>query len=343
MEGIPVKLKIRNFVQVLCYVLCLCLLGSVGHASASDTNKIEAGKKAKVKGTIAARSGDILKVNDKKTGTVVVVSISGSTTIERKKGTFKFRKSDMDVTAMVPGLGIEAEGVGDAKGRLVASKITFSPDDFAIEVAEEQQILANQAAAQKAQSTADQGVSQAQAAQASANTAQSSANHAQVSANQAAAAAGTAGALGVMDAAAISEVNQRVSDLGDYSVVAQAGIYYAPDKSALDDAAKADLNNLADLALSTSGYMIEIAGYASSTGTKEQNQQLSDARAEAVTNYLRNVKNVPMRRIIVPAGYGASHPAAENADAQGRAQNRRVDVKVLVNTGLNEQLSASGS
>jgi outer membrane protein OmpA-like peptidoglycan-associated protein len=242
----------------------------------------------------------------------------------------------MDVTAMVPGLGIEAEGVGDAKGRLVASKITFSPDDFAIEVAEEQQILANQAAAQKAQSTANQGVSGAQAAQSSANQAQSSANQAQVSANQAA--AGTAGAIGVMDAAAISKVNQRVSDLADYTVVAEAGIYYDPDKSTLDDAAKADLSNLTDVAKTTSGYMIEIAGYASSTGTKEQNQRLNDARATAVTDYLRNVKNVPMWRIVVPAGYGASHPAAENTDAQGRALNRRVDVKVLVNTGLNEQL-----
>jgi outer membrane protein OmpA-like peptidoglycan-associated protein len=332
------KFNLRNAVQVLCFAVCLVVLGNVAYGSALNTPQIESGKKAKVKGTIAARSGDILKVNDKKTGTAVLVSISGNTTIERKKGTFKFRKSDMDVTAMVPGLGIEAEGVGDAKGRLVASKITFSPDDFAIEVAEEQQILANQAAAQKAQSTANQGVSGAQAAQSSANQAQSSANQAQVLANQAAAAAGTAGAIGVMDAAAISKVNQRVSDLADYTVVAEAGIYYDTDKSTLDDAGKADLSNLADVAKTTSGYMIEIAGYASSTGTKEENQRLSDARATAVTDYLRNVKNVPMWRIVVPAGYGASHPAAENTDAQGRALNRRVDVKVLVNSGLNEQL-----
>jgi outer membrane protein OmpA-like peptidoglycan-associated protein len=141
-----------------------------------------------------------------------------------------------------------------------------------------------------------------------------------------------------MDAAAISKANQRVSDLADYTVVAEAGIYYDADKSTLDDAAKADLGNLADVAKTTSGYMIEVAGYASSTGTKEENQRLSDARATAVTDYLRTVKNVPMWRIVVPAGYGASHPAAENTDAQGRALNRRVDVKVLVNSGLNEQL-----
>ena len=141
-----------------------------------------------------------------------------------------------------------------------------------------------------------------------------------------------------MDAAAITEVNQRVSDLGHYNMVVEAGIYYASDESALDDAAKADLSALADVALKTNGYMIEIAGYTSSTGTNEENQKLSDARAVAVTDYLRNVKNIPMRRILVPAGYGASHPAGENADAQERAENRRVGVKVLVNKGINEQM-----
>ena len=325
------KIKVRELVQIVSYAVCLILLASLGYASPSNAGQITADKKSTVKGTIKSRSGELINVKDSKTGTLVVVSLSESTKIIRKKGAFKFRGSAMDVTAMVPGLGIEAEGVGNAKGQLAASKVTFSPDDFAIEVAEEQQIMANKAAAANAQSSANQGQAEAQGAQTSANNAQSSADQAQSSANQ-------AGALGVMDAAAIGTVNKRVSDLGDYNIVAEAGIYYASDKSALDDAAKADLSKLADVALSTDGYLIEIAGYASSTGTKDQNQKLSEARAAAVTHYLLEVKNVPMRRIVVPAGYGALHPASTNADAQGRAENRRVDVKVLVNKGLNEQM-----
>jgi outer membrane protein OmpA-like peptidoglycan-associated protein len=325
------KINTRSSVQVLCYAICLIMLGSLAHASTLNTGQFEDGKKAKVKGTIASRNGGLINVKDSKTGSIVVVSISDNTQIVRIKGAFKFRRADMDPTALLPGLGIEAEGVGNTKGQLNASKISFSPDDFAIEVAEEQQIEANKTAAQKAQGTANQGVSEAQGAQ-------SSADNAQISANQAAAAAGTAGAIGVMDAAAISKVNQRVSDLGGYNAVAEAGIYFATDKSALDDAAKADLSKLADLLTSTNNYMIEIAGYASSTGTKSQNQQLSDARADAVTHYLLEVKNVPMWRILVPAGYGSLHPAATNTDAQGRAENRRVDVTVLVNKGLNEQM-----
>jgi outer membrane protein OmpA-like peptidoglycan-associated protein len=318
------KLNVRNGAQALCYAICLILLGSLGRASTPNPGQIAAGQKTKVKGTITSRNGDLVNVKDAKTGSRVVVVITDDTKIERKQGAFKFRRTDMDVTAMLPGLGIEAEGVGNAKGQLDASKITFSPNDFAIEIAEEQQIMANQAAAKKAQATAYQGVSEAQTAQASAN--------------QAGSAATAAGALGVMDAAAIAQVNKRVSDLGDYNIVAEAGIYYAPDKSALDDAAKADLSKLADVAKSTDGYMIEIAGYASSTGSKELNQKLTDARAEAAADYLREVKNIPMRRILAPAGYGATHPAATNSDPQGRAQNRRVDVKVLVNKGLNDQI-----
>jgi outer membrane protein OmpA-like peptidoglycan-associated protein len=190
--------------------------------------------------------------------------------------------------------------------------------------------MANQAAAKNALVTANRGVSDAQAAQASANAAQASAN-------QAGATATAAGALGVMDATAVAQVNKRVSDLGDYTVVAEAGIYYATDKSTLDDAAKADLNKLIQLAKSTNGYMIEVAGYASNTGSKQLNQKLTDARAETVADYLREVGNIPMRRILAPAGYGATHRASTVSDPQGRALNRRVDVKILVNKGLNDQ------
>jgi outer membrane protein OmpA-like peptidoglycan-associated protein len=259
-----------------------------------------------------------------------VVSISDNTKIERKKGKVEFfRHKDMDVTAMVPGLTIEAEGVGNAKGQLAANKVTFIPDEFAIEVAEEQQIMANKTAAANAQTTANQGV-------AAAGQAQSSANQAQSSANKAGNTAAAAGDVAVMDAAAIQMVNKRVSDLDDYKTVVAAGIYFPSDKATLDDAAKADLDLVAAATQGLDGYMIEIAGYASSTGSKQLNQKLSADRAAAVTEYLRDKKSIPMRRILAPAGYGSTHPDATNSDSQGRALNRRVDVKVLVNKGLAE-------
>ncbi len=139
-----------------------------------------------------------------------------------------------------------------------------------------------------------------------------------------------------MDAAAVQLVNKRVSDLGDYKTVAAAGIYFPSNGSTLDTPAKADLDKLASIATPLEGYMIEVAGYASSTGSKQMDQKLNAARAAAVTQYLREQGNIPMRRIMAPAGYGTTHAAATNSDPQGRALNRRVDVTVLVNKGLNQ-------
>ena len=228
---------------------------------------------------------------------------------------------------MVPGLTINVEGVGNAANQLEAKKITFSPDAFAIEVAQQQEINANKAAAAGAQSTADQGVTAAGAAQ-------TSANQAQTSADQAGQVATAAGAVAITNAADVQLVNKRVSDLDDYKTVAQAVIYYPTGQYNLDDAAKADLDKLAALALSTDGYMIEVAGYASKTGTVDANQQLSEDRASAVANYLRNRGNIPLRRSNLPAGFGSTHPDATNSDAQGRALDRRVDVTLIVNKGL---------
>ena len=308
--------------------VCVVLLTIITLASAAFAQTFSSGDKAKVQGTILSRKGDLVKIQDTKTGSPAWVKITDDTKIIRDKSKIAFhRHEDMDVTAMVPGLTIKAEGVGNADNQLEASKITFSPDAFAIEVAQQQEINANKSAASNAQATANQGV-------AAAGTAQSSANQAQTTADAAGTVATAAGSLAMSNAGAVEMVNKRVSDLDDYQTVAEAVIYYPTGKYALDDAAKADLDKLVALTSQTDGYLIEIAGYASKTGTKEENQQLSEDRASAVANYLRNKGNIPMRRIVAPAGYGSTHPDAENTDPQGRELNRRVDVKLIVNKGL---------
>jgi outer membrane protein OmpA-like peptidoglycan-associated protein len=305
--------------------VCVVMLTIIALASAGFAQTFNSGEKGKLKGIIKSRSGDLVKVQDDKTGSMAVVKITDDTKILRDKSKVSFRRhEDMDVTAMVPGLTIKVEGVGNAANQLEASKITFSPDAFAIEVAQQQEINANKSAASSAQTTANQGV-------AAAGAAQSSANQAQTTADAAGTVATAAGAVAVSNTAAVQMVNQRVSDLDDYKTVAEAVVYYPTGKYALDDAAKADLDKLIALTSSTDGYLIEIAGYASKTGTKAANQQLSEDRASAVANYLRNQGNIPMRRIVAPAGYGSTHPDATNSDPQGRALDRRVDVKLIVN------------
>ncbi len=327
------KFNIRKWkLNVLFCASAAILLAGVTYAAANKTRQVAAGDKAKVTGSILSRDGDLVRVRDKKSGEVAVVNITDNTKIERKKHSVLFpRHTDMDVTAMLPSLTIEAEGVGNSKGQLDADRISFTPDEFAVEVAQQQQIVANKAAAQNAQSAADQGI-------AAAAQAQSSAGQAQASAGQASLQAQTAGALGIADAAAIAKVNQRVSDLDDYKNEFEVDVFFAWDSAVLDDTAKRDLANLADIAKSLDGYMIEIAGYTSNTLSKEADQKLSEERAAVVTQYFREVKDIPMRRILVPVGYGATHPAVSNKDPKLRELNRRVDVKVLVNKSLRQGL-----
>src|SRR6266853_57947 len=328
-----VKFNIRKWkLDVLFCASAAILLAGITHAAANNTRLLPAGDKGKVTGSILSRDGDLVRILDKKSGELVVVNITDNTAIERKKHRVMFpRHTDMDVTAMVPGLTIEAEGVGNSKGQLDADRISFTPDDFAVEVAQEQQVLANKASAQNVQSAADQSI-------AGASRAQSSAGQAQDSADQASLQAQAAGALGIADAAAVAMVNQRVSDLDDYKNEFEVDVFFARDSAVLDETAKRDLANLADIAKSLDGYMIEIAGYTSNTLTKEADQKLSEERAAVVAQYFRGVKDIPMRRILVPVGYGATHPAVRNDDPYDRELNRHVDIKVLVNKSLGQGL-----
>jgi len=305
-------------------------------ASAGKTRQLSQGESAKVSGLILSRDGDLIRVHDKKSGEVVVIRIDDTTKVERTKFKFPFyRHVDMDVTALLPGLNVEAEGVGNSAGQLEAHKISFTPDDFAIQVAEEQQVLANKASTQRAQASAEQAAKDATQAQTSADQAQNSADIAQNSADQASIVAQAAGALGFADAAAVAEVNQRVSDLDDYRNEFEIDVFFAEGSTVLGETAKNDLANLADIAKSLNGYLIEISGYAAHHKfSTAEDQKLSEERATAVARYFLEVKNIPMRRILVPVGYGATHPVASNQNAQGRDLNRHVDVKVLVNNGL---------
>ncbi|HZI19609.1 MAG TPA: OmpA family protein, partial [Pyrinomonadaceae bacterium] len=76
------------------------------------------------------------------------------------------------------------------------------------------------------------------------------------------------------------------------------------------------------------------SGFASADGSTEANRRLSQRRADAVIRYLVEQHNIPLRRIITPYGFGELQPVAENNSRTGREQNRRVEVKVLVNRGI---------
>jgi len=323
--------RVSKLSALLCAIAAI-LITSSAFAATNATRQLTPGEKAKMSGLILSRDGDLVRVREKKSHEVIAVSIGDATQIERKNHKLPFyRHTDMDVTALLPGLTIEAEGVGNSSGQLEASKISFTPDDFAIEVAQEQQVLANKTSAQNAQSTANEAATAASAAQSSADQAQNAADQASLQAE-------AAGVVGLADAVAIAAVDQRVSDLDDYKIESENDVYFDRDSTVLKEDAKPALADLAKLAKSFNGYLIEISGYASNTLGSKTDQKLSEERAATVARYFYEVQNVPMRRILIPVGYGSTHRLANNTDAVGRELNRRVDVKVLVNKSLEEGL-----
>ena len=98
-----------------------------------------------------------------------------------------------------------------------------------------------------------------------------------------------------------------------------------------------DLDDLAMKLSALKGYVIEVAGFTDATGSVEKNRALSEKRADSVVRYLQENHDIPLRRMITPFGYGETRFVSDNDTQEGREQNRRVEVKILVNRGLNQQ------
>jgi outer membrane protein OmpA-like peptidoglycan-associated protein len=219
----------------------------------------------------------------------------------------------------------EQTGAVDTKVSTVSSKVT-EVDNRVRENAERidsvdrtaRQGVADAATARTAAAAAD---TKATTAQTAASTAQTAANGAQQTA--------TAANQGVQQAnTRISSVEGRINNLDKYTAGPTSTVTFKVNSATLDDAAKSTLDGVAGQVGSLpSGYLIEIQGFASAEGDANVNVALSERRAENVLRYLVG-KNVPLYRISI-VGLGVDKPVGDNKTRDGRAQNRRVEVRVL--------------
>jgi OmpA-OmpF porin, OOP family len=129
-------------------------------------------------------------------------------------------------------------------------------------------------------------------------------------------------------------MSKKFGELGDYDVKGEVTVYFDVSSAKISDDAKQQLKQLADQAVTLKGYMVQVAGYTDASGNAEYNQELSDKRADAVVNFLQQECKVPLYRVLAPEGMGESNPAGSNESQQGKKENRRVEVKVLVNRGM---------
>jgi outer membrane protein OmpA-like peptidoglycan-associated protein len=132
----------------------------------------------------------------------------------------------------------------------------------------------------------------------------------------------------------VAETQAQIGDITNMETKQQVTVTFGSNSTTLSNAAKTALDDLANNAKPIKGYVIEVRGYTDSTGDPQHNLELSKRRAEAVVSYLQIQHDIPIRRIVTPAGYGETHAATDNTTEAGRAANRRVEVKLLVSKGL---------
>jgi outer membrane protein OmpA-like peptidoglycan-associated protein len=273
---------------------------------------------------IISRTGETLIVSSSGTKTTIV--LTDDTKVQDKRGVLGIRKKQYGATVLIPGLKVSVNGTTDDQGRVVAKAITFDGDD--LETAEMIQAGLHPTAEQVAANQQNISTNKEDIA---ANKVQTAANKENIETNQQNIASNKADIQKNIDD--IEENTKRFSELGEYNLKAEGSINFKPGSAKISKEDLARLDQVAEKAKVTTGYIIEVKGYADSTGDAKMNTELSQARAEGVINYLVQ-HGVPIRHITAPGVYGETNEVASNETAAGRAENRRVEIKVLINKGI---------
>src|SRR5215204_1076142 len=265
---------------------------------------VPAGSKMKFRGVVISRDADVFTIRDR-TRQDYQVLITDNTSIKTNGGFLRSGKR-YPVTDILRGLIIEVEGKGDAQGQLVADKIRFNESDMRAAITSDTRVSPVEANMERVAGQMDELYAVAAEARAE-----------------------------------VKAVNERVSALDDYDVQETVAVTFRTNSAVLSPEAKQSLDELAVKTQSAKAFMIEVAGHTDATGSEAKNFRLSRARADAVVQYLAVQHKIPLRRFVTPMGYGKTESVADNTTASGRQQNRRVEVKMIINRGLNQPTTSS--
>src|SRR5215469_16994696 len=259
-------------------------------------------EKIKVSGLITTRTGETIIVRTNERGVVTVV-LDDDTKVQQPRGLIGVRKRSMSAAVLIPGLRVSVDGTSQDATHILAKSITFDRND--LQTAE--MIQAGLTPTEEKVATNQQNIATNQQATA---------------ANKAA-----------IDANAV-ETSKRFSELSEFDTKGQLDVRFASGSAKISTEDQAALKKLAEDAVKQTGYIIQVKGFADSSGNAAMNQKLSMERAQNVIAFLIQDCNVPVRHVIAPGAMGEAAPVASNETAAGRAENRRVEVKVLLNRGI---------
>jgi outer membrane protein OmpA-like peptidoglycan-associated protein len=261
---------------------------------------------------IQARNGDtmIMQTSD---APKLVVLLTDSTDVGQVQGVLKARKKEMSMAALIPGLAVKVEGTYNDKNELVAKSVSFKGNDLERAQAIDAGMHETKAQVQQSKEELDRQNAALQQQQA-----QLTEQQAKIAANK----------------AAIDEAVARFGQLDDYYIFDEATVYFGNGKVNVDPKYSSQLLALTDKAKGIEGYMIEVRGYASATGSAAMNQKLSEDRANNVTNILLQQGHIPLTRMLAPGAMGESEQIGNEKTTEGEAENRRVVVRVLQNKAI---------
>jgi outer membrane protein OmpA-like peptidoglycan-associated protein len=308
--------------------------------------QVSSGQKQTINGIIVRQENDSLSVRTPQ-GADYEIAINNFTKIkERKSNPFRGAKK-YSVNDLLRGLNVEVEGRGNNENMLVADQIKFSETDLRTAssivslvkpvegrvTATEDRMTLNEQNAQRISGQLDELASVANMANGGAKAAQEAADKAMLAANSA----------NERITNTAQNLNNRISSLDDYEVAKTITLNFKVGSAVLSPEAKTTLDEIAAQSQTEKGYVIQVAGFASSDGNEVTNRRLSQRRAEAVMSYLIENHDISQRRIVTPLGYGEARPAADNTTRDGRKENRRVEVAILVNKGLTPATETTSS
>ena len=309
----------------------LALGQASNQSSTTRARSVASGERMKIKGVVVKRDADTFTLRDL-TGNDTIVRLTDRTSVKTNGG-FMSGGTTYPATNIIRGLNLQVEGRGGSNGELNAEKVRFNESDLRTARAVESRAtpLEERASATEGRLSEVEQNAQKLSGQIDELAAVSNAARGGAKAAQATADAAVAG---------VNATNERISALDDYVPQDTTSVNFRVGSSIINADEKTKLDAIATKALNAKGYVLEVAGFADSTGNTERNRALSQRRADAVIRYLVEQHKIPLRRIVQPYGYGESNPVADNKTRDGRAQNRRVEVKVLVNKGLTQPAPA---